>query len=174
MQQPSFDCTRHPHVAIARNGCPRGARVKIDSTRPLYVCSRSSTGPRGVTCTASVACRIACRVRYGGNFAIWPYVTADLFGAARCGVNYGMIFTFYAVTSGAALIGLTFLIDPSSPELTFSLAAIQALGTLLALTLGRLRAVALASRRGGAVSRGGDGMGRGQEPSANSPLTGGA
>ena len=34
---------------------------------------------------------------FGGNFALFPAATADLFGAKNVGPNYGWVFTAYGV-----------------------------------------------------------------------------
>ena len=34
---------------------------------------------------------------FGGNFALFPTMTADLFGAKNVGLNYGWVFTAYGV-----------------------------------------------------------------------------
>lgn len=40
---------------------------------------------------------------FGGNFALFPSVTADLFGARNLGANYGWVFTSYGV---AGVVGI--------------------------------------------------------------------
>ncbi|MBM3496368.1 MAG: OFA family MFS transporter, partial [Armatimonadetes bacterium] len=40
---------------------------------------------------------------FGGNFALFPSATADLFGAKSLGANYGMVFTSYGV---AGVVGI--------------------------------------------------------------------
>jgi len=40
---------------------------------------------------------------FGGNFALFPSATADLFGAKNLGVNYGWVFTSYGV---AGVVGI--------------------------------------------------------------------
>ena len=34
---------------------------------------------------------------FGGNFSLFPTMTADLFGAKNVGVNYGWVFTAYGM-----------------------------------------------------------------------------
>ena len=48
----------------------------------------------------------ACIVgfNFGGNFALFPSATADLFGAKNLGANYGWIFTSYGI---AGVVGIT-------------------------------------------------------------------
>lgn len=41
---------------------------------------------------------------FGGNFALFPSLTADLFGARNLGINYGWVFTAYGV---AGVVGVT-------------------------------------------------------------------
>ena len=40
---------------------------------------------------------------FGGNFALFPSATADLFGAKNMGANYGWVFTSYGI---AGVIGI--------------------------------------------------------------------
>ena len=40
---------------------------------------------------------------FGGNFALFPSLTADLFGAKNLGVNYGWVFTSYGI---AGVVGI--------------------------------------------------------------------
>lgn len=48
----------------------------------------------------------ACVVgfNFGGNFALFPSATADLFGAKNLGANYGWVFTSYGI---AGVVGIT-------------------------------------------------------------------
>lgn len=41
---------------------------------------------------------------FGGNFALFPSATADLFGAKNLGANYGWVFTAYGI---AGVVGIT-------------------------------------------------------------------
>ncbi|MGE0479727.1 MAG: OFA family MFS transporter [Phycisphaerae bacterium] len=41
---------------------------------------------------------------FGGNFALFPSLTADLFGARNLGANYGWVFTSYGI---AGVVGIT-------------------------------------------------------------------
>ena len=43
---------------------------------------------------------------FGGNFALFPAATADSFGAENVGLNYGFVFTSYAV---GGIVGPTLL-----------------------------------------------------------------
>jgi len=74
----------------------------------------------------------------GGNFATYPFVTAELFGAERSGVNYGVIFMVYGLTSATCVYVITFFLSSGPDALVYSLAVIQATGTLLAIALGAL------------------------------------
>lgn len=40
---------------------------------------------------------------FGGNFALFPSVTADLFGARNLGANYGWVFTSYGIAGVAGM-----------------------------------------------------------------------
>ncbi len=40
---------------------------------------------------------------FGGNFALFPSATADLFGAKNLGANYGWVFTSYGI---AGVVGV--------------------------------------------------------------------
>jgi OFA family oxalate/formate antiporter-like MFS transporter len=40
---------------------------------------------------------------FGGNFALFPSATADLFGARNFGVNYGFVFTSYGIAGVAGI-----------------------------------------------------------------------
>lgn len=41
---------------------------------------------------------------FGGNFALFPSATADLFGAKNLGANYGWVFTSYGIAGVAGII----------------------------------------------------------------------
>jgi len=40
---------------------------------------------------------------FGGNFAVFPSATADLFGSKNLGANYGLVFTSYGVAGVAGI-----------------------------------------------------------------------
>jgi len=82
---------------------------------------------------------------YGGNFAIYPVAITELFGRDRCGINYGVVYGIYGFICAIVLLFLTFLIDPASPLLTYSLAVIQGGGVVSGLALRRHRANPAAS-----------------------------
>lgn len=93
----------------------------------------------------------------GGNFATYPFVTAELFGAERSGVNYGVVFMVYGLTSATCVYVITFFLSSGTDALVYSLAVIQATGTLLAIALGALSKASplkkrVASRSGGSNS----------------------
>jgi len=56
-------------------------------------------GSTGLTLTIAAAW---IGFNFGGNFALFPSATADFFGTKNLGVNYGLVFTSYAV---AGIIG---------------------------------------------------------------------
>jgi MFS transporter, OFA family, oxalate/formate antiporter len=41
---------------------------------------------------------------FGGNFALFPSATADLFGAKNLGANYGWVFTSYGIAGVAGIV----------------------------------------------------------------------
>jgi len=41
---------------------------------------------------------------FGGNFALFPSATADLFGAKNLGANYGWVFTSYGIAGVAGIM----------------------------------------------------------------------
>lgn len=71
---------------------------------------------------------------------MYPFVTAELFGAERSGMNYGAVFMVYGLVSASCVLVLTFLVESGTDALVYALAGIQAFGTLLALSLVRLSA----------------------------------
>ncbi|UCF33133.1 MAG: OFA family MFS transporter [Phycisphaerales bacterium] len=76
---------------------------------------------------------------FGGNFALFPSLTADLFGAKNLGANYGWVFTSYGVAGviGVAAGNLAYS-RTGSYFVAFVLAAILCfLSALLALALKR-------------------------------------
>ncbi len=81
---------------------------------------------------------------FGGNFALFPSATADLFGAKNLGANYGWVFTSYGI---AGVIGIA--AGNVAKTLTgsyfaaFALAAVLCLVSAgLAVVLGRMSAKA--------------------------------
>jgi len=83
---------------------------------------------------------------FGGNFALFPSLTADLFGSRNFGANYGWVFTSYGV---AGVIGVW--VGNRAQEITgsyFAAFAIAAtlcfLSAILAFALSRVRNAATA------------------------------
>lgn len=79
---------------------------------------------------------------FGGNFALFPSLTADLFGSRNLGANYGWVFTSYGVAgvSGVAL-GNAAMQWTGSYFAAFAIAAaLCVLSGLLALALPAVRA----------------------------------
>lgn len=77
---------------------------------------------------------------FGGNFALFPSLTADLFGSRNLGANYGWVFTSYGV---AGVLGVTLgnaaITWTGSYFAAFATAGVMCLlSALLALGLGRL------------------------------------
>lgn len=60
----------------------------------------------GLTAADVLLAVAACIVGFdfGGNFALFPSATADLFGAKNLGVNYGWVITSYGI---AGVVGIT-------------------------------------------------------------------
>jgi OFA family oxalate/formate antiporter-like MFS transporter len=65
---------------------------------------------------------------FGGNFALFPSATADLFGAKNLGVNYGWVFTSYGI---AGVVGIA--AGNYAKVLTGSYAAAFTLASVLCL-----------------------------------------
>lgn len=65
---------------------------------------------------------------FGGNFALFPSVTADLFGAKNLGVNYGWVFTSYGI---AGVIGIA--VGNFAKVITGSYASAFTLASILCL-----------------------------------------
>jgi MFS transporter, OFA family, oxalate/formate antiporter len=83
---------------------------------------------------------------FGGNFALFPSATADLFGAKNLGANYGWVFTSYGI---AGIIGIAAgnvaKTATGSYFAAFALAgAMCLLSAVLAIVLGRLTSKAQA------------------------------
>lgn len=79
---------------------------------------------------------------FGGNFALFPSLTADLFGSRNMGVNYGWVFTSYGLAgvSGVAL-GNAAMQYTGSYFAAFAIAAgLCVLSSLLAQVLPAVRA----------------------------------
>jgi len=74
---------------------------------------------------------------FGGNFALFPSATADLFGAKNLGANYGWVFTSYGI---AGVVGIA--AGNTAKSLTGSYAAAFAVAGVLCLLSAAL-AVAL-------------------------------
>ena len=76
---------------------------------------------------------------FGGNFALFPSATADLFGAKNVGANYGWVFTSYGI---AGVIGIAAgniaKQQTGNYEAAFYVAAVLCvISALLAIALGR-------------------------------------
>lgn len=80
---------------------------------------------------------------FGGNFALFPSATADLFGARNLGANYGWVFTSYGI---AGVVGIA--AGNTAKTLTGSYAAAFAFaGVLCILSAGLAVGLHLARRR---------------------------
>lgn len=81
--------------------------------------------------TTEVSLSIAAALvgfNFGGNFALFPSATADLFGARNLGANYGWVFTSYGVAGVAAIAAGNYAkVLTGSYGAAFSLAAILCL-----------------------------------------------
>ncbi|GMU21782.1 MAG: MFS transporter [Phycisphaerae bacterium] len=77
---------------------------------------------------------------YGGCFALFPSLTADLFGSKNLGANYGWVFTSYGVAGVAGIyVGGTALVMFGSYFNAFALASGMCfLSVALAVILGRM------------------------------------
>lgn len=74
---------------------------------------------------------------FGGNFALFPSATADLFGASNLGANYGWVFTSYGIAGVVGIVaGNAAKVMTGSYSAAFSLAAVLCLvSAALALSL---------------------------------------
>ncbi len=83
---------------------------------------------------------------FGGNFALFPSATADLFGAKNLGANYGWMFTSYGIAGVAGIMaGNAAKAATGSYAISFSLAGVLCVvsaGLAIALHLQRRRASA--------------------------------
>ena len=74
---------------------------------------------------------------FGGNFALFPSATADLFGSGNLGANYGWVFTSYGIAGVVGIVaGNAAKVLTGSYAVAFSLAAVLCLisaGLALAL-----------------------------------------
>ncbi len=62
---------------------------------------------------------------YGANFALFPTVTADIFGIKNLGVNYGLVFTAYGVGGTIGPIMGSYVYDTTeSYAIAFTIAAV--------------------------------------------------
>ncbi|MEK7710272.1 MAG: OFA family MFS transporter [Planctomycetota bacterium] len=83
---------------------------------------------------------------FGGNFALFPSLTADLFGSKNFGANYGWVFTSYGVAGVIGVwVGNTAQQMTGSYFAAFAIAATLCfLSAILAFALSRVRKTATA------------------------------
>ena len=83
---------------------------------------------------------------FGGNFALFPSATADLFGAKNVGANYGWVFTSYGIAGVVGIAAGNYAkAETGSYETAFYLAGVLCLisaALALGLTVTRKRAAA--------------------------------
>jgi OFA family oxalate/formate antiporter-like MFS transporter len=84
---------------------------------------------------------------FGGNFALFPSATADLFGAKNLGANYGWVFTSYGI---AGVVGI--VAGNAARTLTGSYAAAFSVAGALCIVSAAL-AVAMRVQRARATTR---------------------
>jgi OFA family oxalate/formate antiporter-like MFS transporter len=85
---------------------------------------------------------------FGGNFALFPSATADLFGAKNLGANYGWVFTSYGI---AGVVGI--MVGNAAKTATGSYAAAFSLaGILCVISAGLAIGMRLQRRRAAAVA----------------------
>ncbi len=74
---------------------------------------------------------------FGGNFALFPSITADLFGARNFGANYGWVFTSYGIAGVVGIAaGNTAKVMTGSYSVAFTVAAVLCIiSAMLALSL---------------------------------------
>ena len=78
---------------------------------------------------------------FGGNFALFPSATADLFGARNLGANYGWVFTAYGIAGVVGIAaGNVALQQTGSYQAGFIFAAVLCLvSAVLAVVLARMQ-----------------------------------
>lgn len=122
-------------AAAMRFGWSR-ALVALSAVQTLFV---ATFAPAVATSNEVVLAAWTCAIlfNYGGNFAIYPTATAELFGQERCGENHGAILLVFGVAATGATLLLTGLEggEHGSSALYYILGGIQALGTAVALAL---------------------------------------
>ncbi len=80
---------------------------------------------------------------FGGNFALFPSATADLFGSKNLGANYGWVFTSYGI---AGVVGIA--AGNAAKQITGSYgAAFTAAGVLCLISAGLAVALQVSQRR---------------------------
>ncbi len=83
---------------------------------------------------------------FGGNFALFPSATADLFGAKNVGANYGWVFTSYGIAGVVGIAAGNYAkVETGSYETAFYVAGVLCLvsaALALGLTVTRKRAAA--------------------------------
>jgi OFA family oxalate/formate antiporter-like MFS transporter len=91
---------------------------------------------------------------FGGNFALFPSATADLFGAKNLGANYGWVFTSYGIAGVVGIIaGNAAKTATGSYAAAFSVAGVLCIvsaGLAIGMHVQRKRALAQAAAAGGA------------------------
>lgn len=84
---------------------------------------------------------------FGGNFALFPSATADLFGTRNLGANYGWVFTSYGIAGVAGIAaGNTAKLATGSYAAAFTLASVLCLlsaALAIGLAVSQRRAAAL-------------------------------
>jgi OFA family oxalate/formate antiporter-like MFS transporter len=85
---------------------------------------------------------------FGGNFALFPSATADLFGAKNLGANYGWVFTSYGI---AGVVGIA--AGNAAKTMTGSYSAAFAVaGVLCLISAGLAVGLEVTRRRGAGAS----------------------
>jgi MFS transporter, OFA family, oxalate/formate antiporter len=84
---------------------------------------------------------------FGGNFALFPSATADLFGAKNMGANYGWVFTSYGIAGviGIAAGNVAKTMTGTYDAAFVAAAALCGVSAVLAIVLGRMIAKAKAA-----------------------------
>lgn len=93
--------------------------------------------------TTQLAAGAACvGFNFGGCFALFPSLTADLFGSKNIGANYGWVFTSYGVAGVAGIwAGTTALVWFGNYSVAFTFAAIMCfISAVLAIVLRKISA----------------------------------
>ncbi|CAM9184371.1 unnamed protein product [Ascophyllum nodosum] len=72
---------------------------------------------------------------YGGNFATYPALTANMFGATTAGPNYGFVFMLFGVSSFFVMMWLSKLVTINSSEVFMTCSVLSSAGAVSVASL---------------------------------------